>query len=218
MSTFCRMADVAAAASVSVATVSNVINAPHRVKAATRERVMTVIDELGYQRNEQAYLLRSGSTRRPAMEVSGSRGAPPIACTLGTSGVAQGNQKRKTLEEQSGEATPASPASTELKTGNDPAPVSRPGGLRPGQPGDEEIEDWLKLPDGGRVLLADSRGETGAVVDAVMPDGSAFWAWLDGGNGRRLILRGDGVKVLASFAPSLQPIREDFGSSDFAGR
>jgi LacI family transcriptional regulator len=40
--------EVAERARVSIATVSNVINAPERVKAATRERVLAAIDELGF--------------------------------------------------------------------------------------------------------------------------------------------------------------------------
>jgi hypothetical protein len=199
MSTFCRMADVAAAASVSVATVSNVINTPHLVKAATRERVMTVIAELGYQRNEQAYLLRSGSPRRPAIGVSTRPGAPAVPPTLGTSGVAPVTEEPETLEDQSGVTAPTSPASAGLKAEDDPAPVLLPAAPEPGRPREQGTEDWLKLPEGSRVLLVDSREETGAVIDAVMPNGSAFWAWLDGGNGRRLIHRGDGVRVLASF-------------------
>ncbi|MGM9474214.1 LacI family DNA-binding transcriptional regulator [Pseudarthrobacter sp. YS3] len=160
------MADVAAAASVSVATVSNVFNTPHLVREATRERVMTVIAELGYQRNEQAYLLRSGSARRPPTTVSTGPGAPDVPSTSGTSDVAPVTKEPETLEDQCGK---------------------------------QETEDWLNLHEGSRVLLVDNREETGAVIDAVMPNGSAFWAWLDGGNGRRLIHRGDGVRVLASF-------------------
>lgn len=177
------MADVAAAASVSVATVSNVINTPHLVKAVTRERVMTVIAELGYQRNEQAYLLRSGSPRRPSRRVSTRAGSPDVPSTSETSGV----------------TAPASPASAELKAEGDPVPVSLPALPERGRPREQETEDWLRLPEGSRVLLVDSREETGAVIDAVMPNGSALWVWLDGGNGRRLIHCGDGVRVIASF-------------------
>lgn len=200
------MADVAAAASVSVSTVSNVINTPHLVKAATRERVMTVIAELGYQRNEQAYLLRSGSPRRSAMAMSTPPGAPAVPSTLGTSGAAPVIEEPEALEDQPGATAPASPASAGLKAKDDPARALCPAAPEPVRPREQETEDWLKLPEGSRVLLVDSREETGAVIDAVMPNGSAFWAWLDGGNGRRLIHRGDGVRVLVSF--------ESFGATD----
>jgi LacI family transcriptional regulator len=55
--------DVAARAGVSLGTVSNVLNRPERVAAATRERVLQAVAELGYVRNEAARQLRSGSSR-----------------------------------------------------------------------------------------------------------------------------------------------------------
>src|ERR1035437_9137704 len=58
-----RITDVAAAAGVSVGTVSNVLNRPHLVSAETLERVTTVIAELGFVRNESARQLRAGFSR-----------------------------------------------------------------------------------------------------------------------------------------------------------
>jgi LacI family transcriptional regulator len=55
--------DVAAAASVSVGTVSNVLNQPAKVSPATVERVMQAIDELGFVRNDAARQLRAGRSR-----------------------------------------------------------------------------------------------------------------------------------------------------------
>jgi LacI family transcriptional regulator len=55
--------DVAAAAGVSLGTVSNVLNRPDRVAVATRERVERAMMELGFVRNESARSLRAGSTR-----------------------------------------------------------------------------------------------------------------------------------------------------------
>ena len=55
--------DVAAAASVSVGTVSNVLNRPDRVAAATVARVHEAIDRLGYVRNDAARQLRAGRSR-----------------------------------------------------------------------------------------------------------------------------------------------------------
>ena len=55
--------DVAAAASVSVGTVSNVLNRPDKVAAATVERVLRAIDELGFVRNDAARQLRAGRSR-----------------------------------------------------------------------------------------------------------------------------------------------------------
>jgi LacI family transcriptional regulator len=55
--------DVAAAASVSVGTVSNVLNRPAKVSPSTVERVMQAIDELGFVRNDAARQLRAGRSR-----------------------------------------------------------------------------------------------------------------------------------------------------------
>ncbi|MFT4210425.1 MAG: LacI family DNA-binding transcriptional regulator [Microbacterium sp.] len=55
--------DVANAAGVSVGTVSNVLNRPEKVAAATVERVLAVIDELGFVRNDAARQLRAGRSR-----------------------------------------------------------------------------------------------------------------------------------------------------------
>ena len=55
--------DVAAAAQVSLGTVSNVLNRPEVVSAATRERVERAMAELGFVRNEFARRLRMGTSR-----------------------------------------------------------------------------------------------------------------------------------------------------------
>ncbi|MEA5454734.1 LacI family DNA-binding transcriptional regulator [Sinomonas sp. JGH33] len=56
------MREVAAAAGVSIKTVSNVINDYPAIRPATRERVLAAIRELGYQPNLSARGLRSGRT------------------------------------------------------------------------------------------------------------------------------------------------------------
>src|SRR5829696_8565441 len=58
--------DVAAAAGVSLGTVSNVMNRPDRVAASTRERVEQAMAELGFVRNESARQLRAGRSRTVA--------------------------------------------------------------------------------------------------------------------------------------------------------
>jgi len=55
--------DVAVAASVSVGTVSNVLNHPGKVSPATVERVQQVIAQLGFVRNDAARQLRAGRSR-----------------------------------------------------------------------------------------------------------------------------------------------------------
>ncbi|MDH2443146.1 LacI family DNA-binding transcriptional regulator [Amnibacterium sp. CER49] len=55
--------DVAEQAGVSVGTVSNVLNNPEKVAAATAERVIAAIEALGFVRNDAARQLRAGASR-----------------------------------------------------------------------------------------------------------------------------------------------------------
>jgi LacI family transcriptional regulator len=55
--------DVAAAAQVSLGTVSNVLNRPELVSSGTRRRVEDAMRELGFVRNESARQLRAGRSR-----------------------------------------------------------------------------------------------------------------------------------------------------------
>lgn len=55
--------DVAAAAGVSLGTVSNVLNRPEMVSTATRAKVEAAMASLGFVRNESARQLRAGSSR-----------------------------------------------------------------------------------------------------------------------------------------------------------
>ena len=55
--------EVAAAASVSVGTVSNVLNRPDKVAPSTVARVLAAIEELGFVRNDAARQLRAGRSR-----------------------------------------------------------------------------------------------------------------------------------------------------------
>ncbi|MFF4229657.1 LacI family DNA-binding transcriptional regulator [Streptomyces sp. NPDC001820] len=57
------ISDVAEAAGVSRQTVSNVLNAPDRVRAETRERVNRAVSDLGYHPNRAARSLKSSSPR-----------------------------------------------------------------------------------------------------------------------------------------------------------
>ncbi|ANN21816.1 LacI family transcriptional regulator [Amycolatopsis orientalis] len=57
------MKDVAAAAGVSLGTVSNVLNRPDRVSPGTRAKVEAVMAELRFVRNESARQLRAGRSR-----------------------------------------------------------------------------------------------------------------------------------------------------------
>ncbi|MGW6933553.1 LacI family DNA-binding transcriptional regulator [Lentzea sp. NPDC054927] len=55
--------EVAQRAGVSIATVSNVLNRPDVVAVETRRRVLAVMSELGFVRNESARQLRAGRSR-----------------------------------------------------------------------------------------------------------------------------------------------------------
>jgi DNA-binding LacI/PurR family transcriptional regulator len=55
--------DVARAAGVSRQTVSNALNAPHRLRASTLTRVTAAIESLGYQPDQSARSLRTGTRR-----------------------------------------------------------------------------------------------------------------------------------------------------------
>lgn len=63
------MLDVAVLAGVSVKTVSNVVNQYVHVSAATRERVQSALDELGYRPNLSARSLRGGRSGLIALAV-----------------------------------------------------------------------------------------------------------------------------------------------------
>lgn len=61
--------EVAAAAAVSVGTVSNVLNSPDKVSPATVARVQAAIDELGFVRNDAARQLKAGRSRSVGLVV-----------------------------------------------------------------------------------------------------------------------------------------------------
>ncbi|MET1133075.1 MAG: LacI family DNA-binding transcriptional regulator [Aeromicrobium sp.] len=64
-----QVRDVAARAGVSPATVSNAMNHPEKVSAATLERIQAAIVELGFVRNDAARQLRAGTNRAVGMIV-----------------------------------------------------------------------------------------------------------------------------------------------------
>jgi LacI family transcriptional regulator len=55
--------DVASQAGVSLGTASNVLNRPDRVAPATRDRVLEVIERLGFVRSSAAHQMRSGTSQ-----------------------------------------------------------------------------------------------------------------------------------------------------------
>ena len=79
--------DVAKEAGVSVGTVSNALNEPHRVAEATLERITDAIDKLGFVRNDAARQLRAGKSKAVGLIVLD--GANPFFADL-----AKGAQQR----------------------------------------------------------------------------------------------------------------------------
>lgn len=99
--------DVAAAASVSVGTVSNVLNRPEIVAPTTVQRVQAAIDALGFIRNDAARQLRAGKSRSIGMLVLDignpfftdvARGAEDRAAAAGMS-LLLGNSDEKSSRE-----------------------------------------------------------------------------------------------------------------------
>lgn len=99
--------DVAAAAAVSVGTVSNVLNRPERVSPDTVARVHAAIEQLGFVRNDAARQLRAGRSRSIGMVVLDSanpffaevaRGAEERASAAGMS-VLLGNSDQVSARE-----------------------------------------------------------------------------------------------------------------------
>ncbi|BCW62904.1 LacI family DNA-binding transcriptional regulator [Arthrobacter sp. StoSoilB22] len=59
------ISDVAFAAGVGISTVSNVLNHPYKVAAATQQKVKQAIADLDFQRSEEAVALRRGKRASP---------------------------------------------------------------------------------------------------------------------------------------------------------
>lgn len=88
MSTNATIYDVAGAAGVSLATVSRVLNNPEKVRKETRERVLKVIDELGYRPNVIARGLASRKTTTVGVIVSDMTRASIAEMMAGISDIA----------------------------------------------------------------------------------------------------------------------------------
>lgn len=69
MSAVVGIKEVAERAGVSLGTVSNVLNKPHLVAATTSERVLAVMAEMGFVRNDLARVLRTGGSTTLGMLV-----------------------------------------------------------------------------------------------------------------------------------------------------
>jgi hypothetical protein len=153
-----KMRDVAVAAGVSVATVSNVINHPHMVAPGTRERVRCIVRELDFQPDPHAKALHGPGTGVSEPKPETVPGSVPTS-------------QEDHLETPHHIVTDAPLASE--RSGRTPE-VLEPG-------------TYLSFRVGPEFLSG--------TVDTVMPDGSCFWIWTDGGMGRRMIEASDAVAV-----------------------
>lgn len=100
--------DVANRAGVSVGTVSNVLNRPEAVAAATVDRVRAAIDDLGYVRNDAARQLRAGRSTTVGLIVLDAgnpffselaRGAEDAAAERGLSVLLGNSDERRDRED-----------------------------------------------------------------------------------------------------------------------
>jgi LacI family transcriptional regulator len=89
--------DVAAVAGVSIGTVSNVLNHPHKVAPSTNERVLAAIASLGFSRNNMARALASGSTRTFGLIVPSFRNSLFVDIAEGAQRTAAGSRYRLQL-------------------------------------------------------------------------------------------------------------------------
>jgi hypothetical protein len=166
MATRTSMQDVAEAAGVSTATVSNVLNRPQFVAPQTRMRVLDVIAALRYERNEYAASLRLGtSTATGTLDKpeEGSLPKPHRGTRYAPSSLP--NQPRLPgARQQRREARRAAQI---------------------GASGPEMEVSELPKP-GNRIRIRFEGQSVGGTVEVGMPDGSAFWVWCDG-IGRKLV-------------------------------
>ncbi|WP_327077633.1 LacI family DNA-binding transcriptional regulator [Pseudarthrobacter siccitolerans] len=160
------MQDVAEAAGVSTATVSNVLNRPQFVAPRTRVRVLDAIEALGYERNEHAALLRLGrSAGSGALQEREEVGLPiqDGDVRYASSSISNRPQRRGPRQQR--------------------REAQRSAQLRPTGPEMEVSE----LPKPGHRIRIRYEGKfVGGTVEIGMPDGSAFWVWCDG-IGRKLV-------------------------------
>ncbi|GAA0392038.1 LacI family DNA-binding transcriptional regulator [Microbispora corallina] len=128
--------EVAARAGVSPGTVSNVLNRPEKVAAATRDRVERAVRELGFVRHGSASSLRAGRTRTIGLSVIDignpfftevAAGVEDVASELGYA-VILGNSAGDPAKEERNLLVLAEQRVRGVlitPTGDDPAPVDR---------------------------------------------------------------------------------------------
>lgn len=182
------LADVAARARVSPATVSRVLNGNYPVAASTRERVLRAVDDLDYVLNGPASSLAAATSDLVGILVNDI--ADPFFGIM--AGAAQteiggpGDGSGRAARSSRSSATPAAPRARAHLSHPAPAPARR--GRRP----DRRCRGGPGAPGRGLRQADETRGRGhpgGAVRAAPLPDGEAVVAALafdNRGGGRRL--------------------------------
>jgi LacI family transcriptional regulator len=157
------ISDVAERAGVSVGTVSNVVNRPHRVADATRERVRDAISALGWVPNGSAATLRAGRATLVGLIVPDirnpfftevARGAEDMAAASGEAIVVCNTDWLLSSEQRALEA---------LARQRVRGVIINPAGE------DERYLEWL-LDRGIALVLLDHRRSAGLVPSVVVDD------------------------------------------------
>jgi DNA-binding LacI/PurR family transcriptional regulator len=156
------MRDVAVRAGVSVKTVSNVVNDFPHVRPATRERVLTAIDELGYQMNFTARSLSLGRTGMITLAVPKLR--LPYFAELADEviGAAEARGYTVLIEQTGGSRDKEIELLTSERRRMTDGLILSPSGLRTG--------DAPRLEDGSPVVLLGERSLHARVHHVVMPN------------------------------------------------
>jgi LacI family transcriptional regulator len=151
--------DVARRAGVSIATVSHTLNRPQRVNAATRQRVLDAIDELGYVPKATAMAHARKAVGRVGVLAPFSSYESYIRRLKGVLSEAQGDAIEIVLYDQESAASATSPLLSAL-------PVTRrlDGLVIMGLPLDDRLADKLLTQGLPTVLVDSTRPELDSIV------------------------------------------------------
>lgn len=77
-----------------------------------------------------------------------------------------------------------------------------------------KTKDWAGLTPGDRMYVQrENQLLMRGTVDDMVPDGSIFWIWIDGGGGRIALHKDDDVRVWLAEEPSGSPIKRPFNDA-----
>ncbi len=151
--------DVASRAGVSISTVSHTLNRPQRVNAATRQRVLEAIDELGYVPKATAMAHARKAVGRVGVLAPFSSYESYARRLKGILGEAQGDDSEIVLYDQESAASATSPLLSAL-------PVTRrlDGLLIMGIPLDDRLAERLLAQGLPTVLVDSTRPELDSII------------------------------------------------------